>query len=94
MAIWQLSIIFAADKVSANRVGSSESSPTHIVLWCNGNTTDFGSVVPSSTLGRTTAILVFVNFACERPVRRGTAVDCEVSSSILFVYISKCISIS
>ena len=32
------------DKVSVIRVGSNLSSPTHIGLWCNGSTTDFGSV--------------------------------------------------
>ena len=29
---------------------------TKIVLWCNGNTSDFGSEIPSSNLGRTTII--------------------------------------
>lgn len=29
---------------------------TKIVLWCNGNTSDFGSEISSSNLGRTTII--------------------------------------
>lgn len=29
---------------------------TKTVLWCNGNTSDFGSEIPSSNLGRTTII--------------------------------------
>ena len=55
-----LSIIFAADKVSANRVGSSESSPTHTVLWCNGSTTGFGSVGRGSSPRKTTSDNKFV----------------------------------
>ena len=30
---------------------------TKTVLWCNGNTSDFGSEIPSSNLGRITITL-------------------------------------
>gem|GEM_PF-4453688 len=32
---------------------------TKIVLWCNGNTSDFGSEISSSNLGRTTITLIY-----------------------------------
>ena len=31
---------------------------TKTVLWCNGNTSDFGSEIPSSNLGRITIVLI------------------------------------
>lgn len=31
---------------------------TKTVLWCNGNTSDFGSEIPSSSLGRITIVLI------------------------------------
>ena len=81
------------DKVSAKRVGSSESSPTYLVLWCNGSTEDFGSSSQGSNPCKTTRDNYLLDVAFVRLTRRGTAVDCEVSSSILFVDISRCISI-
>lgn len=33
---------------------------TKIVLWCNGNTSDFGSEIPSSNLGRIAIVTIKV----------------------------------
>lgn len=37
---------------------------TKTVLWCNGNTSDFGSEIPSSNLGRITITLFKNTIVC------------------------------
>ena len=37
---------------------------TKTVLWCNGNTSDFGSEIPSSNLGRITITLFKNTVVC------------------------------
>lgn len=76
-----------ADEVSATRVGSSESSPTHIVAWCNGNTTDFGSVITGSSPVATTQQILKAHISKHTIRMFGTAISRNTYSSSFCVCI-------
>lgn len=69
------------------RVGSSESSPTHIVAWCNGSTTDFGSVCRDSSSLATTQQILKAHISKHTIRIFGTAISRNTDSSSFCVCI-------
>ena len=73
---------FFADKKLSSTFASSLRQEHIIGLWCNGNTTDSGPVIPSSNLGSPTPRppLIAEVFCCLVPIRRCRVIHSAIVS--------------